>query len=491
MLRYWVAVLLVLTVSGGCRRSIKGGRTNVILIMIDTLRADHLGCYQYHVDVSPNIDKLCREGVQFWNWHSTSSWTRPGMATIVSGHYPGTVGVYEEKYDQLPPDVVLLSERLAEKGYLTLGVNANPNLNAVFGFSQGFEAYRDAGVVWGWMKSGGLPGEKVFASAKNNSDKATQITSRALEAVDHFEDKTPFYLQLTYIDPHWPYKPSPANRETVEVGGSEYGGYDGDILYVDTEIQRLLVGLEERGLMKDTLLIITSDHGEGLDDHPGSPDSDQHGNYLYDTHLRVPLILSHPSLPAGHRIDDMSSSLNLVPTIMDLLGWPVTDGELPGISVKPLIQKTGSVQLPEKIYAETDFRNYRKFSVRTEVDKFIRNDDSLAYQEDGAHEGTSLSDQEKAVLTKTPKRELYSMVDGLEYPARNQVRQKPERAEILKQDLQAWEEAVGRRVPIRRSQKDVFILGDGTVVRSVDASAEEPELDADTLERLRALGYMD
>ena len=491
MFRYWGVVLLVISSSVGCQpRSIRGGRTSVVLIMIDTVRADHLGCYQYHVDVSPNIDRLCREGVQFWNWYSTSSWTRPGMATMLTGHYPGTVGVYEERYDRLPADFTLLSERLADKGYLTLGVNANPNLNGVFGFDQGFTAYRDAGVVWGWMKQAGMPGDRVFASAKNNNDKAEQITSRALEAIDHFEGKTPFYLQLAYIDPHWPYQPSDANREAVEQAGSEYGGYDGDIYYVDTEIKRLLDGLTERELMKDTLVIITSDHGEGLDDHPGAPDSDQHGNYLYDTHLRVPLIMNHPSLPVGHRINDMSSSLNLVPTIMDILGWPIADGELPGVSTKPLILKTGTVELPDQIYAETDFRSCRKFAVRTQQDKFIRNDDSRAYQEDGAHEQFTLSDLEKAVLSKTPQSELYTM-DGLEYPARNQIGENPERAEILKQDLQEWESAVGRRAPQRRSQKDIFVLGDGTVVRSVEASAEEPELDADTLERLRALGYMD
>ena len=132
-------------------RSERGGtetglRSDVVLIIVDTLRADHLGAWGYERPTSPTLDALAGEGVRFSQFYSTSSWTRPAMASMLTGLYAREVGVYEERYDVLPQDVVTLPERLQSVGYRTLGVTSNPNINAWFGFDQGFDAYLDRGA---------------------------------------------------------------------------------------------------------------------------------------------------------------------------------------------------------------------------------------------------------------------------------------------------------------------------------------------------------
>ncbi|MBT3222723.1 MAG: sulfatase, partial [Proteobacteria bacterium] len=439
-------------------------------------------------DTSPNIDKLSETGVQFDAWFSTSSWTRPGMATIVTGQFPGEVGVYEEKFDKLPPKATTLSERLQEHGYLTLGVNSNPNLNNIFGFNQGFDAYRESGVVWSWMhqKYGG----KAFSFTENNADSATEITNLALEALDqHKTTSKPFYLQIVYFDPHGPYAPPKEHRRAIKKD-SRFDDYDGEIRFVDHEIGRLYSRLEERKLLDDTLIIITSDHGEGLDDHPGVPESTKHGTHVYDSNIHVPLIFNHPTLTPGRRISQISSSVNLVPTVMDLLGWPVAKKELSSDSVAPLVQNNGSANLPAYIYAETDFRKYRKFAVRSATQKYIRNDDSAFFQLDGAHEGKTLTEQEERALKQVPPQELYVLDGSPEHPGNNLLPDQSEALKTLQAAMKQWEEQVPRIPPLDRYRKDVFVTGDGTVKRDIHASETDMVLDEETLLRLQALGYM-
>jgi arylsulfatase A-like enzyme len=494
----FVGVFLWLAGCAGCGTSeepiletkIEG--TNVVLLMIDTLRHDHLGTYGYVGDTSPNIDALASDGVVFENWFSTASWTRPGMATIVTGKYPGEVGVYEEKFDRLPEEVDTLAERLQESGYVTIGVNSNPNLNGAFGFEQGFDAHLDAGVVWNWMKKSGFEGG-AFSSKKNNLDNAKLVTDRALAAVDEMVmgGTKPYYLELVYIDPHWPYSPPEEHKNAVNEAGAKNPGYDGNIRFADFEIARLLAELKKRGVGDDTLVIITSDHGEGLDDHPGVPDSDQHGTHLYDTNIHVPMILSHPRLKKGTRVSSMSSAINLVPTVLEFVGIDA-DSSLPGVSVVPLATGAGDVELPEYVYSETDFRVYHKFSIRSDTHKYIRNDDVIAYRTDTSHEKKTLTATEKKQMTRVPRHEFYA-VPGGEYPSKNLFKKQvmASRIEAMKAVLGTWEEDVPRIPPVNRDKDDVFTLGDGTIVPAVSDGSDGPVLDEATMERLRALGYMD
>ncbi|MCK6527730.1 sulfatase [Myxococcota bacterium] len=492
-----VLLLSVPLLAAVCRRSpgparLAAGETNVVLIVVDTLRADHLGAWGYPHPTSPVLDRLAAEGVRFSRWFSNSPWTRPGMATLLTGLYPRTTGIFEEKFDALSPDLTTLAERLKARGYTTLGVTANPNVNAWFGFDQGFDAYGDCGVVWKWMPKD--RGERAFRRGKTDMETADSLTDRALQVVDRHRAALkagPFFLQALYIDPHWPYVPPDADREAV--AGSDLADYDGEVRFADREVGRLLEGLRERGVMEDTLVVVTSDHGEGLKDHPSVPHSSTHGSILYDSALHVPMILHHPALPRGKVVDDLVSSIDFVPTLLGLLGISVAEGELPGRSLAPLALGAGPVPgLPDRIFAETDWRVNRKVAVRTGSHKYIRNDDSRAYQADGTFEGRTLADSERRLLTVVPREELYRVGGGVpEDPKKSDVYEREAAAAPpLIASLEGWERAVPVRSPLRRDPEDVVTTPAGVVPAVPPGEAGGAVLDADTASQLRALGYL-
>lgn len=482
----------------GCwngKPKIKGGDTNVLLIIVDTLRADHLRTYGYPLDTSRVIDGLAENGVQFDQYFSTSSWTKPGMASMITGEYARTVGIYEEKFDTLPEEATTLAERLQAKGYRTVGVTANPNTNKIFGYAQGFDTYSDSTKVWSWMnKTGADPKKDSLDRAGDIAlAGAGDITSIAIELLDEeiVGQKAPFFMQVLYIDPHTPYKPPKKHLKAMRKAGSEHAGYDGGIRFADAQIGRLLGALEARELDKDTLIIVTSDHGEGLGSHPDTPNSKNHGTHLYDSNIHVPLILRHPAL-ATHRVKKITSSISLVPTIMDLLGWPIAEGELPGMSAAMLVKQQGGAGLPDKIYAETDWRHNRKVAVRTVDSKFIRNDDCKLFQETGAFEGSELNAKQRAALTKVPVEEYYAIGDRQEDVGWNGIdKAKPKVVNDLRGALKVWEKKTETLPPLNRSAKDVTTMADGTVIPTVKDGSEAPSIDEATMETLRALGYME
>jgi arylsulfatase len=483
LLAIWILV-------AGCWTSkprIEGGETNLVLIIVDTLRADHLHTYGYPFDTSPVIDELAAKGVQFEKYFSTSSWTKPGVATILTGEYARSVGVYEEQFDTLPEEAVTLAERLQAKGYRTVGVTANPNTNRIFGYAQGFDVYSDSTKVWSWMK-------KSSRNVKNDSlASAGDITSLAIELLDSeiVGSKAPFFIQLLYIDPHSPYTPPRKHLKVMKKANSDHPGYDGSIRYADAQIGRFLKALESRGLREDTLIVVTSDHGEGLDSHPNTPNSKYHGTHLYDSNIHVPLVLNHPALET-HRVNKITSAISLVPTIMDLMGWPIADGELPGRSAATLVRKQGGAGLPAEIYAETDWRHNRKVAVRTADSKFIRNDDCELFQETGAHEGRTLTSKQRAALTKVPPEEYYVLDERHEDVQRNGIKKaKSKPVGALRSALTVWERKTPSRPPLNRSAADVMTMADGTVIPTVHEGGPEPVIDDATMNALRALGYME
>ena len=300
-----------------------------------------------------------------------------------------------------------------------------------------------------------------------------------------------FFMQLLYIDPHMPYSPPKKHLKAMKQAGSEHPGYDGGIRFADAQIGRFLNALESRGLHEDTLVIITSDHGEGLDSHPNTPNSRYHGTHLYDSNIHVPLVFNHPALET-HRVNKITSAISLVPTIMDLLGWPIPDGELPGKSAAMLVRKQGGSGLPDKVYAETDWRQNRKVAVRTATTKFIRNDDCQLFQETGAHEGRSLLAKQRAALTKVDGEEYYLMDERHEDISRNEIgAAKSKSVGDLRSAITVWEKKTESKPPLNRAGSDVMTLADKTVVPSGAASGEVPVIDEATMESLKLLGYMD
>ncbi len=495
MFRYNLLFLLLFLSQGGCDKEasdLKAGRTNVLVIVIDTLRADHLSCHGHSVLTTPHLDALAGEGVRFSSFFSTSPWTRPGIATLLTGLYPRSTGIYEEKFDALADDLLTLPERMQTRGYATLGVTANPNINKWFGFDQGFSAYGDSGILWPWMPKEG--NQKAWKKGKRELETADSVTDRALAALDRHRKKggagKPFYLQVLYMDPHWPYTPPFELGVKMREAHSPTPDYDAEIHFVDTEVGRLLAGLDSRGLRGDTLIVVTSDHGEGLRDHPSVPLGETHGSILYDSVLRVPLIVAHPSLPRGKVVPQLTSSVSFLPTLLELLGMP-GDSALPGISLAPLI--TGQIPLPDlptQVFAETDWRINRKVAARSTSHLYIRNDDSRVFQGEGIFEGRVLTATDRRILTQIPREELYRGDGSPQDPRRNDVLEKsPEAVASLARAIREWEARTPSRPPLRRDPQDGETGSDG-VFTPIPASSSSPAM-SETLEaQLRALGYL-
>jgi len=315
---------------------------NVLLITIDTLRADHLSAYGYPRATSPFLDSLAARGALFERAMTPSPRTTQAIASIMTSLYPQTHGV-RTLWGNLGRERLTLAELFRDAGYATAGFWTTTFLDEKRGLSQGFDAY-----------------ESTAAS----SDRAEHLTNRAIRWLSRAVgtrrdaargDRKPFFLWLHYRDPHMPYNPPAEDRAFADPA---YGGvfreacvfwptkeimvynhlgligpadvaqaialYDGEIRYVDREVRRLVRDVEKRGVLDKTVVVVTSDHGEGLSDHGYYFD---HGDLLYDSSLQVPLVIAGPGVPAA-RVREQVALLDLAPTIARLGGvaWPV-DGE--------------------------------------------------------------------------------------------------------------------------------------------------------------------
>lgn len=279
-------------------------RANVIIILVDTLRADHLGVYGYDYETSPFLDEWAKQAVVFENAYSPSSWTRPSMVALLSGLDPITHRV-EDRLDVIPSGVRLLSERLRSSGYATFGFITNPHVSSDWAFDRGFDVFDDLDTV-------------------GRGTRADSVVDYVIERSDALVRSQPFFLYLHLIDPHSPYEPPPpfARRFPSDPENtSEFviGGYDGEIAFVDSQLERLLTALRERGLEDGTMTVFTSDHGEELLDRG----SIGHGHHLFEEALRVPLIIRLPgSEHAGLRVKERASLIDVVPTTLAVLGEP-------------------------------------------------------------------------------------------------------------------------------------------------------------------------
>ncbi|MFH1311767.1 MAG: sulfatase [Candidatus Eisenbacteria bacterium] len=357
---------------------------NVVLIGVDTLRPDHMASYGYRHDTMPNTGRLAAEGVLFENTVAPSPWTLPSFATIFTSLYPtqhGAVHFRNTIRDECPT----LAELLKANGYATYGVVNAPYLKAQYKLNRGFDFYNLTPI---------------------DGRNAEGTTSDALDWID-MRGNAPFFLFVHYFDPHLPYSP-PAPYDTIF--DPDYSGrlrnvydpkrlpairlrkfdemkavsqddwdhirslYDGEVAFTDEAVGSLLEGLEEKGLLKNTLIVFLSDHGEEFYEHDGF----EHGHSLYDELLRVPLIFSLPGrLPEGVRIGRQVRLVDIAPTILDLLGLE-PDPRFEGVSLKPLLTGEGSVVAnkgallpPEIAYAEAILYGTEQKSVTAYPWKFI------------------------------------------------------------------------------------------------------------------------
>ncbi len=366
--RVWLLVATLLAVGcagkGGRAAPRSAGPAGVVLIVIDALRADHVGALGSPLGLTPNLDAVAARGVVFENAVAPSSWTRSTMASLLTSRYPSAIGVLG-RLDAIGPETLTLPEVLRSRGGLeTLWIYTNGNSGPRFGFAPGFDRMETPDLY------GGYPDGFMIHTAEG-------VTRKALRFIDERPAGKPFFLLLHYVDPHDPYLPHPGLLPTLEPPGrfdgsrtsltvldrtppaeltdADYGRikhlYRGAVKYCDFWIGELLRGLDERGLRDGVLLVITSDHGEELWDRGARA----HGRSLYQELIHVPLIVAFPSSfgGLGPRVDRPVSLIDVAPTITTAFGIP-RPKEFNGTDLRPLAAGDSRSRRTEYVYSEME-----------------------------------------------------------------------------------------------------------------------------------------
>ncbi len=311
----------------GCAKPAQDLPPNVLLIIVDTLRSDRLGCYGGMRNTSPAVDALAADGVRFDRAYAASPWTLPSMASILTGLYPASHGARTKRH-RLPLAAVTLAEALSVHGYATAAVVSHLFVGSEYRFDQGYDIFLED-------------------HARGHAYVSTQgVTSDALRVLNEFAaDSRPFFLTVHYFDPHSDYQPHDEVPFAPPGAGRLTGGesieeirrlrdditpeerefllavYDEEIRHTDAGIARLLRGLDVAGLTDRTLVVFTADHGEEFFEHGVIG----HGRSLRETVIRVPLVFRGPGVVGGRTIVHPASHASVTPTVLDLLGLDAPD----------------------------------------------------------------------------------------------------------------------------------------------------------------------
>ena len=400
--------------------------TNLLLITLDTVRADALNPYGQKRVTSPVIDRMAREGVLFEQAASSSPSTLPAHATLMTGRFPPDHGVRSNSGYVLAPENLTLAEILREHGYATAAEIAAPVLNADTALQQGFEHYRD-------LASPGI--EKIRASAADGRGEsfsaeleergAADITRQGKAFLDRHRSR-PFFLWLHYFDAHRLYVPHPELAAEIQDDP-----YLSEVLYVDTQIGLLLAHLEELGLRERTLVVLVADHGEGLGDHGETT----HAYLVYDSTIHVPLIFWGPrDLPGGRRVPALVRTVDVAPTLLDWLDVPAPEG-IQGRSLTALIRgEATDLGLPaygESIELLTTFGGSTLRYLRMGDWKYIHQPEPALFdlsQDPGELRNLAAAQPERV---RALRAELERIVSGMSGPADASVDIAPERAAQL------------------------------------------------------------
>ena len=343
-------------------------RPNVLVYLVDTLRADRLGCYGWSEDLSPHLDRLAREGVLFRRTIAQSSWTKPSVVSILTGSRPGRHGVNGKK-SKLPESAHTMAEILADNGYATAGFACNAYITRPAGFDQGFEDFSFRPV------------------------RSSEITEDVIEWLrDHPGDR-PFFLYVHTVDPHAPYDPPESYRSrfagsvtdpsvgtvrhirglasgeipvTDEVVEDLLQLYGAEVAENDHSFGRLLASLDELGRMEDTLIIYLSDHGEEFREHGVLG----HGWDLHGEVLHVPLVIRPPGGTSPTQVDGVTQHVDLLPTILEAVGVEPPEA-IEGDSLWPVIAGRSSAVNPRPVYSYMDYEGRRGMAVELDGFKLI------------------------------------------------------------------------------------------------------------------------
>jgi len=417
---------------------------NLLLITIDTLRADRLGVYGYESIETPAIDRLAGEGVRFERAVTAAPTTLPSHASILTGATPPRHGLRDNAAGVLAPAATTLAEKFQERGFQTGAFVSAFVLDARWGLSQGFDVYEGPPVA---------PGEAPASpqQAERRGDASMAAALRWLEV-----QEGAWFAWLHFFDPHAPYR-------APEPYASRYPNdpYDGEVAYTDSLIATLRARLEELGMWENTTVILTSDHGEALGEH-GEP---AHGFFLYEPTLRVPLIVrlaeaGHPDGPAGFRpaggdsaagagaggragtvVDTSVALIDIYATVAELWGFE-PGGDSEGRSLVPALRGEDLESVP--IYSET----------------------LLPRLYFGWHDLRAMSDGAEKFIA-APREELYDLVEDPGETS-NLADDTPERVDDLRDELEVW------------------IASSEAAAIGSEAAANDP----DRLAAVRSLGYL-
>lgn len=419
-----LGVVLATLVAGGVLLARRHARPpNLLVITLDTLRADRLGSYGYAPARTPRLDGLAARGMRFAQATTVTPLTLPAHSSLFTGTFPPFHGVRDNGGFYLGEDQVTLAETLRERGYRTGGFVSAFVLDARWGIHQGFDRYFDDFDLTKFENAAGM--DAIQRPGRETVDEALRWLQ---------EERTrPFFAWVHLYDPHAPYRPAAEFAALYPATAS--GAYDGEIAATDFEVGRLLDALAAEGRLSQTVVAVLADHGEMLGEHG----EQTHGFFIYDAAVHIPLIVAGPRVPAAV-VSDQVRIVDVMPTVLELLGVP-GPAAMQGVSLLGFARG----QRPNLLaYSESWFPRYHY----------------------GWSELVSVQDG-RFKLIRAPRRELYDLAQDRAESA-DRAAEDPRRAETLERAL----EEMSRRL----------------------ASAQAPKgpqaMDAETEERLEALGYV-
>jgi arylsulfatase A-like enzyme len=342
-------------------RQLGSVRPNVLVYVVDTMRADHLGLYGYSRNVSPEIDEFGSQAYVFDQAMAQTSWTKPAVASIFTGLGTTAHGVNHREH-RLPSRLHTMAELFSDASYRTAAFTTNAYFSTDSGLRQGFDEF------------------------KLQPARASRVHQQIFEWLDMKEGEDPFLLYVHTIDPHAPYDPpesfrrefaaeveDPAAGSFEHIRGLAFGEiprtpqtdqslirlYDAEIAYADRQFGLLLDDLRRRGLYDEMLILFVSDHGEGFYEHGVQG----HGWDLYRESTQVPMILKLPGKSSGHRVKALAQQIDLLPTLLDLAGIEIPE-VIQGRSLVPLLAREPTPEAePVPVFSYLDYEGRRGMSV--------------------------------------------------------------------------------------------------------------------------------
>ncbi|HSR67717.1 MAG TPA: sulfatase-like hydrolase/transferase [Acidobacteriota bacterium] len=402
-------------------------KTDVILITIDTLRADRLGCYGYQEARTPHIDKLAKEGVRFERAFSPVPLTLPAHTSLLTGTYPPYHGVRDNAGFKVPDGMLTLAEVLSQRGYSTAAVVGSYVLDSKFGLDQGFDHYYDEFDL--------SQLQRISPGYVQRS--ADEVVDEALRWLNGQSDDRPVFLWVHLYDPHDPYQPP-------QPYASNHPGrpYDGEIEFSDAQVGRLLEALRQQNRYQDAVIALAGDHGESLGEHGEGT----HGFFIYNSTLQVPLIIRLPQGEQGGRaLQEYISLVDVFPTLSQILRLPRgASAQVQGEGRFAAMLGRGRTSTPQPLYAESYYPRYQ-FGW-SQLRALILEDD-------------------KYILSPSP--ELFD----------------------LEQDFQESDNLAGREQALANSLSSRLREFTARISRDEASSQAALEIDPETQARLQSLGY--